>query len=570
MRFEVKNKAELMEIISRYDVVSFDIFDTLIMRKTLTPDDVFHIVENKINNIITDLDYFNYRQRAILENCTPNPNIYQIYDKFAELTGISEDQKQRILELELQVERNVLIRRDRMVQVLNEAKHMGKRVYLITDMYLPTDFIVDILDKLDITTYDDIMVSCDYRTLKGEELFKRFKEKYIADSYLHIGDNPHSDIECAEKNGMDCVPIHSAIRLLRESEYRILEKNAKGIMERNILGMFIAKMFNNPFCTGEAENIKLRDIADLFVNPVVYLMINDLKNKALEGNYEKVLFASRDGYLLNKMYNMIKDENMPEGVYFYTSRKAVVGVDLYDDNKILWMANLPYSYTKDEILSKVFQVNGEKYSEQQPYDDYVLQYKNEIIKKSHELRQNYEKYITSVGLGGGKYLFVDLVSSGTCQMYLEKLIQGQLEGYYLCKLKTNEEGKERLKCYSLFPATDIDDHAYGFYRIYYLFEAILTSFEPSLKYFDEEGKPILEAETRSEEELKLLSQAQEDILQYFENMVYLCENGEHGSEVFVDSLIQIFLNQDIHRSGDFRLVLLDDWMNTEHIVDKFG
>ena len=30
-----------MEIISKYDVVSFDIFDTLIMRKTLTPEDVF-------------------------------------------------------------------------------------------------------------------------------------------------------------------------------------------------------------------------------------------------------------------------------------------------------------------------------------------------------------------------------------------------------------------------------------------------------------------------------------------------------------------------------------------------
>lgn len=569
MKFQVKNTADLMEIIGRYDVVSFDIFDTLIMRKTLIPEDVFHIIERKIGNCIGSLDYFANRQRAILENSIPNPNIYQIYDRFAELTGISQEQKQRILELELEVEKNVLIRREKMVEILKEVKNMGKRVYLITDMYLSTNIIVDILDMLDITFYDDVIVSCDYRTLKSEELFKRFKEKYPADSYLHIGDNWYSDIDCAEKNGMDCVPIHSAIRLLRESEYSIQEENAKGLIERNILGMFIAKMFNNPFCTEETENIKLRDIADLFVNPVVYLMINDLKNKVLDGNYEKVLFASRDGYLLNKMYNLIKDENMPEGVYFYTSRKAVVGVDLTDDNKILWMANLPYSYTKDEILSEVFQVNGEKYNEQQSYNDYILQYRNEIIQKSHELRENYQKYITSLKLENGKYLFVDLVSSGTCQMYLEELINGQLEGYYLCKLRTNEERKERLKCYSLFPTTDIDNHERGFYRIYHLFEVILTSFEPALKCFDGKGKPVLEEEKRSNVQLKILKQIHDDMLQYFHSMVYLCEEHQIKAEAFVDSLIQIFLELGIHLSEGFRMVLVDDWMNTEHIVDKF-
>ena len=91
MRFQVNSKTELMEIIGRYDVVSFDIFDTLIMRKTLTPEDIFRIVENKIKNNNAGLDYFGNRQRAILENPIPNPNIYQIYDKFAELTGITEE-----------------------------------------------------------------------------------------------------------------------------------------------------------------------------------------------------------------------------------------------------------------------------------------------------------------------------------------------------------------------------------------------------------------------------------------------------------------------------------------------
>lgn len=569
MTIQVKSKRELIETISRYDVVSFDIFDTLIMRKTLTPDDVFGIVANKIKNSGNNLDYVNNRQRAVLENQIPNPNIYEIYDKFAELTGIMETQKKKLLELEIQVEKNAFIRREQMVEVLREAKEMGKRIYLITDMYLPRDIIADVLNSLNITAYDDILVSCDYRTLKGEELFERFKEKYSAESYLHIGDNLYSDIECAEKHGMDSAPIESAIRLMRNSVYAKLEESAESLLERNVLGMFIAKMFNSPFSLVEHEPLKLQEMVELFVSPIAYLLVSGLKNKVQEEKYDKVLFASRDGYLLQKMYQLVKDDKMPEGIYFYTSRKAVVGVNLVDEDKILWLANLSYSYTKDEILSKVFQIEGGSYNEQNDYNEYILEYKDAIIAKSTELRRNYEQYLSSLEIGEGKYLFVDLVTSGTCQMYLQELIRGKIEGYYLCKLRTTEIKKEALRCYSLFPVTDINNYESGFYRIYYLFEAILTSFEASLKCFDIGGVPVFEEEKRSKEELICLSSIQEEMLSYFLSMVYLCEGCEGRAEMLVDSLIKIFLEKNMRLQEEFSVVLWDDWMNTKHIIKSF-
>ena len=48
MRRTVKNTDELLQIVDEYDAVSFDIFDTLIMRKTLLPEDVFAIAEQKL------------------------------------------------------------------------------------------------------------------------------------------------------------------------------------------------------------------------------------------------------------------------------------------------------------------------------------------------------------------------------------------------------------------------------------------------------------------------------------------------------------------------------------------
>lgn len=40
MKYEVNNEDTLLELAYQYDNISFDIFDTLIMRKTLFPEDV--------------------------------------------------------------------------------------------------------------------------------------------------------------------------------------------------------------------------------------------------------------------------------------------------------------------------------------------------------------------------------------------------------------------------------------------------------------------------------------------------------------------------------------------------
>lgn len=139
MKYEVNNEDTLLELAYQYDNISFDIFDTLIMRKTLFPEDVFQIIEKKVCG---KSDRFaTFRKRAILENDTPNPNIYEIYEKYAELTGISADVNKEILNLELDIEKAVLIKRESMCRLLHELKEKGKKVYLITDMYLPKSFI---------------------------------------------------------------------------------------------------------------------------------------------------------------------------------------------------------------------------------------------------------------------------------------------------------------------------------------------------------------------------------------------------------------------------------------------
>ncbi len=565
MRLYIDNKKDLLNVIDEYERISFDIFDTLIMRKTLSPDDVFEIMHCKLQGQFPKLDFVKDRRKAILENDIPNPNIYQIYDKFMELTGLSKKDTTQILKMELELEKSVLIRRDSMVEILQEVKRMGKSICLITDMYLPTEIIVEILNDLQITQYDDILVSCDYRTLKCEELFDCYKKKYDAQSYLHIGDNLYSDIECAQKRNIDCIAIESGLTKFRKSAYGKVEVLAETLSERNILGMFVAKLYNDPFLKSENLHMDLMQISELFINPLVFCMMEDLKNVILRNHYDKILFAARDGYLLKHFYDIMKNENYPEGVYFYTSRKAVTNINLENDDQILWLANLPYSYKKEEILSCVFKVEGKDYDESRDYNENILAARTAIIKRSKELGSQYKKYMDNIGLNGGKYLFVDLVSSGTCQMHLEKIVNGRVEGYYLGKIKTNEVEKEKLKYFSLFKNVDINNIQYGFHKMYYLIESILTSYESSLDYFDEDGKPIFTEEVRSQEQIVALRQIHERMQEYFETMLFMCEGQGQVSCILVDKLISIFLeNYVIGRK--IQITLRDDWMNTDVVV----
>lgn len=566
MKHTVKNIDEMIELINEYDAISFDIFDTLIMRKTLLPEDVFVIVEQKLISRGCHCDFVFNRKRAILENPTSNPNLYEIYDQFAKFTGLSKAECQTIMQLEIDIERKVLIDRKAVVKMLKQIYDMGKPVFLITDMYLPADIIEELLMGLGITQYEDLLVSCDYRTLKTESLFSVYQKKHPYSRYLHIGDNPLSDIECAEKIGIDTIYMPSAISLFRKNDSLDLLGQANTLDKCNMLGFMLAQLYNDPFTMPEKRQWHIQDMALITMAPVVFCMLAKLKCIIKAGNFNKILFASRDGYLLKKLYDEIKEEKDPEAVYFYTSRKAVTNINCEDEHQILWLANLPYACEKENILENVFGLTDAKYDEKEDFDVNILKHKSEIIRLSQKRKENYKRYLDDIGVGKDRYLFVDLVSSGTCQMYLDKLIEGDLTGYYLCKLKTDEQEKESLDFHSLYTPVPIADQTYSFYKLYYLFESVLTSGEPSLAYFDQEGHPVFLPETRSNEEILLVGNIQHLLVGYFREMWYLYSELQEPDELYADRLISFW--KSIVKNCAINMNLRDDWMGTQIVIDN--
>ena len=82
--------------IRSHEIISFDIFDTLIMRKTFNPLDVFEIVGSKARRLgLVFEDFFGLRRKAEMENPIQEVNLYEIYDEFQRLTGITDAQKEQ-------------------------------------------------------------------------------------------------------------------------------------------------------------------------------------------------------------------------------------------------------------------------------------------------------------------------------------------------------------------------------------------------------------------------------------------------------------------------------------------
>ena len=55
---------DLLSCIKENDIISFDIFDTIIMRKVLSEEDIFFLVDLKLKNIGIDIDFKTVRKKA--------------------------------------------------------------------------------------------------------------------------------------------------------------------------------------------------------------------------------------------------------------------------------------------------------------------------------------------------------------------------------------------------------------------------------------------------------------------------------------------------------------------------
>lgn len=447
---------DLISAIDGHEVISFDVFDTLLMRKCLYPATVFKMVEERAAGLLGKRAFlFSLKRREAehkLYSEGRHPTIHEIYGRMGKDCGISESDCIRLLEQEILQERGLMARREDMYQAYRYALEKKKKIYITSDMYLTKELIDRLLSEQGITQYQDLLVSCEYGCSKADGgLFAVLKKAAASDDILHVGDNSETDISGAGRAGMDAFPIWSALDILLNSSAAQVIGKVENVWDELMLGHILSdvSVFNSPFemgmHTGKISIDSVEMLTELCFLPITmaYMawLIRRLQGKA--GCV--VLFASRDGYLLEKIYKNIRRDrpelNLPESKYFYTSRKAmseVIPVDEYGIEALC--ANLDH-YRKIEMIKHLERLFGIALrNELKQYEGMcfgeidknqlmrdLMGVKEKISAHADACRKGYLEYIRKLELDRFEDVYlVDLVAQGSSRYGLSRLCKKEV------------------------------------------------------------------------------------------------------------------------------------------------
>ncbi len=523
---KVATREALREAIVSHDVISFDIFDTLLMRKVLYPTDVFDIVENRLRKQGIDVPGFkNYRIQAERGDRS-HKDLSAIYSTLKAMLGWSEKHMNLAMKEELAVEKQAILPRPGMMEIFSYAHAMGKQVLLVSDMYLPAEFLQEILSKHGFAHYDELYISANRGAGKGGQLFELVRAEHPAKSYLHIGDNAILDGGAARIRGFDTWLLDSGLQKLRDSEVDTILPFVENFNDRLLLGLFVVKAYGNPFEQACVNNVQ--KFASLFLTPLAAQYVLWLLQRAMDHHFEAILFAARDGWLFRRLYQeatkVIDLKNIPPGIYFYASRKLCISAALQDEKSLEWMRGILAEQTH-YFLRNVFgfvpkdghepPVQGEN---PDLIWDEVLEIKESIFDSSAAIRQGYERYITKQGLRReGRYAFIDLNSQGSSQCALTHSILPHIYGLIFARfISSSSVTMGRIETF--LPQADCS-HMFANNAA----EFIFSSPEPSAASVNADGEIVFEEEDRSISELKILQEAQESIINFCHDFFSLCD-----------------------------------------------
>ena len=193
-----------VELLCKYDVISFDVFDTLLFRTCEAPEDVFEKILPEKENFkeLRKTAEQTMRKRLLQTRETTEVTIEEIYHYLEQKHGIAK----KLRDKEVEIEQKVCYANQSLHFIVNQLKEYGKRVIITSDMYLGADVIKELLTNAGYEQFDAYYVSCDYRASKFEgELYGivREKESCYGTTFVHIGDDEVSDVKRALKYGFD-------------------------------------------------------------------------------------------------------------------------------------------------------------------------------------------------------------------------------------------------------------------------------------------------------------------------------------------------------------------------------
>ena len=425
---------KIFEIIDKYDVISFDIFDTLIKRMVNNPKQIFDIVEKKYNETYNEKISFFKIYRIASEN--------EIKDHIATINDIYDNMKKyyscdvcnTLKEIEILTEKEYCISNPNMKEIYDYCKKKNKKIYAVSDMYMSSDVLKEIL-KNNFYEIEKIIVSCEYNCNKNSsELFK-FIPEYGKNKILHIGDSLRADYIGAKKAGIDAFKIKK-IKIKNDND--------------NYEALLTIKNNNNYF-----YNLGYSILA-----PVLLEFVKWLKFKFKNENVSEIYFFAREGKIYKSVFDILYNGEF-NTKYLYISRRAITMSNFkymkFDDlNSILKYFTIKKNSTLGDTIKYLnldLDYNGIDIS-QNVYsflknEDLYSKINSALKLESNKVNEITLEYLKQENLEND-FSIVDIGWNGTMQKCLITFLNNnninfELNGHYFLMLKELEKSHSFIK-----------------------------------------------------------------------------------------------------------------------------
>ncbi|MDH5259003.1 MAG: glycosyl transferase family 1 [Gammaproteobacteria bacterium] len=216
----VNSQSEIQEKLQPFDIISFDIFDTLLRREFFVPDYAkFLLGEQLVKEglIATPEEFVQLRNQCEFEvrknkQFVGDVSIWETYELLASKLGKEKDKGVELAKLEFAYDLDQVSAKDEMVEIANELILMNKKVFIVTDTYYDYEQISLMLNKIGLTQGYQLFVSTDkgFRKDNGT-MWAHLMAHIRSSSFVHVGDNAVADAQIPGDFGLQTLHVLNPI-----------------------------------------------------------------------------------------------------------------------------------------------------------------------------------------------------------------------------------------------------------------------------------------------------------------------------------------------------------------------
>lgn len=540
----------------RAQIVSFDIFDTLLVRPWFAPDNLFDFMELIVAQRFGIREFARLRQEAEhlarLRSRNSDVGIADIYAEFAALIQDPE-QAPMVRALEEHAEWATLAPNAEVCEAARALAAKGKRLVAVSDMYLEEDFLRRLLNKSDLDIFAAIYVSNSVGKRKDDGTMWRELPRWQdteAGQWVHVGDNEHSDVQRPLIEGF-AVPVHV---MKAADQFRLFNETAtEWIRPRHWQeGLLLGLLANRIFLKGRAyspivldnatRNItitSLRDFGYLVIGPALTAFMAWLLAEARRERISMLLYVSREGHLLKRAHDLISESydtsnaiGLPAASYFLSSRTTACFAALNDTESVELFLKARFKGSFADLLrlrigiedlapfvsrlgeESLFRA-GELPIDRPRYRDLLGKCMDLLADRAATERELYRRYASSL-IGEHRAALVDIGYSATIQRALATFLDGIAGGFYFVTLdqahRAGTSGQFVKGCFGekLNPfTTELPMFKYSL-----LLEAAMTAPHGQFRGFDADGNPRYKEHGRGQKHFAQIDEIHQGALDF--------------------------------------------------------